>query len=296
MIELAKSQDGIVYYRLEHPHEIDKLRIEDYTYFKKYLGMSDYTGNFKSWLKRKNVLLIVAVCENRVIGWVMNERWYENVRDGKPASVLRAIEVLPEITGKGIGKNLFSLSSEILVGHFITKPVNDVAKKFFMSLEFTSAKINGPIDLSNHPGYMALYDSMKAMPNIPEGIVFHKENIDKCKNQLFANEKEELIKATVKGKITNNAQNLSVKDTQQTAHNKIKEEKKASSTRTSTSENQIMTEPGIYIETQKMMSPCVCGNFNAKKYMVSDERNGIAVICSECERERYFLPKMKSNR
>lgn len=156
MKELAKSENGITFYRLEHPAEIDKFRIGEYVYFKKHLGMSDYVANFKSWLRRKNILLIVAVFKGTIIGWVMNERWNDCSKDAGPVSVLRGIEVHPNIKRKGIGKVLFLLSSMILVGYIITKPVNENAKRFFSSLRFSSTQEDSPIELSNHPGYMAL--------------------------------------------------------------------------------------------------------------------------------------------
>lgn len=159
MIELAKHKNGITYYKLDNPYELDRLTFGEFIYFKKYLGMSDYIGNFKSWLKRSNVLIIVAVSQNKVIGWIMNEKWSEPSIDDKSVYALRAVEVSPEITKGGIGRTLFNLTSMAVYGHIITKPVNEIAKSFFTTMNFITPDQSSPINLSDHPGYMVLkYD------------------------------------------------------------------------------------------------------------------------------------------
>lgn len=47
---------------------------------------------------------------------------------------------------------------------------------------------------------------------------------------------------------------------------------------------------GKYLGMQKMKSPCQCGTLYAKKYLVKGGRKGISIICSNCKKERYFLP------
>jgi hypothetical protein len=55
--------------------------------------MSDYMGNFSSWLKRQSVTLIVGIDDVTIVGWVMTERWNQNAKDGRSVHVLRGIEV-----------------------------------------------------------------------------------------------------------------------------------------------------------------------------------------------------------
>jgi len=348
MNELARYQDGIVYYKLERPYELDKLEFDEFTYFRKYLGMTDYVGNFKSWLRRQNVLLIIAVSQGKVSGWVMNERWNEPSSDGMPVTVLRAVEVSPRITRGGIGRTLFNLSSMVLLGHIITKPVNETAKKFFTSLNFTSPDMNSPINLSNHPGYLVLPDELKSKNVITTGVTVFEDAILKSKNLLFASEMVEIAKKaalserlaggnephipdiTPAAPVQENARYrshlpgvhkaiLNVQQENQVMPDRQQKKQPATAFTPATPDTHVQESarvrsyfpevhqviPDIQQETkvegtfmgiQKMLSPCICGEFKAKKYEMSGEREGVAVICAACGRERYFLSQKRLNK
>ena len=311
MIELAKHQNGITYYKLDTPYELDKLKFGEFIYFKKYLGMSDYVGNFKSWLKRSNVLIIVAVSQNKVVGWVMNEIWSEPSIDGKPVVALRAVEVSPEITKSGIGRGLFNLTSMAVYGHIITKPVNEIAKSFFQSMKFISPDQNSPINLSNHPGYMVLkYDAGRRL-GVVDGLTIHEDAVFKCKSLLFPSDMVEIIKeeaarkklaeksesgvenAVLQDSKTTKATSSSLKS--QSDKSSVQKDVAHSSTKTNNSKPQTLDDSaiGTFMAMQKMMTPCTCGEFRAKKYQVLNEREGIAIVCAGCGRERYFLPQKR---
>lgn len=109
MFELGKTEDDVTFWKLEYDFELDKLKIGEFTYFRKYLGMSDYLANFRSWLKRPTVALVLAVSDNVVVGWAMNEKWSSPSADGRPVYVLRGIEISPQLARKGMGKKCFTL-------------------------------------------------------------------------------------------------------------------------------------------------------------------------------------------
>lgn len=320
MIELAKHQNGIIYYKLDNPYELDKLKFGEFIYFKKYLGMSDYIGNFKSWLKRSNVLIIVAVSQNKVVGWVMNEKWSEPSIDGKPVVVLRAVEVSPEITKSGIGRGLFNLTSMAVYGHIITKPVNEIAKSFFQSMKFISPSQSSPINLSNHPGYMVLKYDINRKLGVADGLTIHEDAVFNCKSLLFPSDmveiiKEEAARKKLAEKSDSGVENAVLQDSKTTKAKKTTMETKAapstsisqsdkssvqknvshSSTKTNNNKPQTLDDSaiGTFMAMQKMMTPCTCGEFKAKKYQVSNDREGIAIVCAVCGRERYFLPQKR---
>ncbi len=294
MIELARHQNGITYYKLDNPYELDKLKFGEFIYFKKYLGMSDYVGNFKSWLKRSNVLIIVAVSQNKVVGWVMNERWSEPSIDGKPVFALRAVEVSPDVTKSGIGRGLFNLTSMAVYGHIITKPVNEIAKSFFWSMKFVSPDQSSPINLSNHPGYMVLKYDISRRLGVVDGLTIHEDAVFKCKSLLFPSDMVELIKEeAARKKLAEKSEsdvgNVASED------NKVMKATNAtsSSPKSQSDQSSAVSEDsaiGKFMAMQKMMTPCTCGEFKAKKYQVSNDREGIAIVCAGCGRERYFLP------
>lgn len=309
MIELARHQNGITYYKLDNPYELDKLKFGEFIYFKKYLGMSDYVGNFKSWLKRSNVLIIVAVSQNKVVGWVMNERWSEPSIDGKPVFVLRAVEVSPDITKSGIGRTLFNLTYMAIYGHIITKPVNETAKSFFWSMKFISPDQSSPINLSNHPGYMVLKYDLNRRLGVVDGLTIHEDVVFKCKSLLFPSEmveiiKEEAARKKLAEKSESDVGNMVSEDNNATNATNVTNATNATNTTNTTSsspksqsdQSSAVSDDSVigkFMAMQKMMTPCKCGEFKAKKYQVSNEREGIAIICAGCNRERYFLPQKR---
>ncbi|MCD4703124.1 MAG: GNAT family N-acetyltransferase [Methanosarcinaceae archaeon] len=268
MIKLAISQNGMTYYSLDHPYELDRLKIGKFTYFKKYLGMTDYVGNFKSWLKRKNVLFLIGVYKGILVGWVMAEKWSELDADGRPVYVLRAVEVSPQVTRKHIGNTLFQLLSTATVGHLITKPVNESAKKFFTNMNFKVPSKSLPVNLSNNPGYMLLLESDKMAPTLG-GVDYMFDNIEDLRTKLFPGEFVSVREGFQKKRL---AKDLDVSDVVRLADGKKE-------------------LPGELISEHKMMSSCKCGAFGAKKYFVTGKRSGVSIVCSGCGIERYFLPQ-----
>ena len=282
MFELGISDDSITYYKLEHAFELDKLTIGEFTYFRKYLGMSDYLSNFQSWLKRPAVVLVVAVKDNTVLGWSMNEKWSSPASDGRPVYVLRGIEVSPKLARMGMGKKIFCFISGILVGHIITKPVNKVAKLFFESLDFAEPAHKGPVDLGNYPGYLILEESRKQSV-VCEGITANEDNVKACRLKLFPKEtvSNSLINVKIEPEVLDSAESPGHVTT------RISGEQPPLDL-----ESPVDFE-GKFLGEQKMMSPCKCGNFLVNKYMVTGKRSGTAFICTNCGVERYFLPMKK---
>ncbi|MEZ5336559.1 MAG: GNAT family N-acetyltransferase [Methanolobus sp.] len=177
MFELGKTEEGVAFYKLEHDFELDKLKIGEFSYFRKYLGMSDYLANFRSWLKRPTVALVLAISGNTVVGWAMNEKWSSASSDGRPVYVLRGIEISPQLARKGMGRKMFYLISRVLVGHIITKPVNKTAKLFFESMDFAEPDSISPVNLMDHPGYLIFEEEKKDTLTI-DGIHLLDENIN----------------------------------------------------------------------------------------------------------------------
>lgn len=302
MIELAHYDNGLSFSKLEYSYELDKLKIGKFEYFNKHLGMSDYMGNFSSWLKRPSVTLIVGINDITIVGWVMTERWKQNAKDGLPIHVLRAIEVSPAIARKGIGKALFLLSFKACPGHMLTKPVNSVAKAFFLSLGFQEPGKNCPVDLSSYPGYLFLpegYD-FKAMP---DELNLSKEGISECQKGISNKD------APRPGSVLSSAQNTVAVSTKETVPLRENVQYNASKTVpktengaanigspvcTSVTETKDIPDPVAlknreFLKEHKMMSPCACGEYMTHKYAVSGKSPGHLFICTACGKERYFL-------
>lgn len=283
MFELGISDDDITFYKLEHAFELDKLTIGEFTYFRKYLGMSDYVSNFKSWLKRPSVVLVVAVRDNTVVGWSMNERWSSPASDGRPVYVLRGIEVSPKLARMGMGKKIFCFISGILVGHIITKPVNKIAKLFFESLNFVEPTHNSSVDLGNYPGYLVLEENRKQIV-VCDGITPYDDKVKSCRLKLFPKEavSDSLINMKKEPEVSESSAECSAHVTTHVPGEEPPED-----------ESGPVDFEGKFLGEQKMMSPCKCGNFLVNKYMVTGKRSGTAFICTSCSVERYFLPVRK---
>ncbi len=280
MFELGKNDEGISFCKLEHAFELDKLKIGEFTYFRKYLGMADYNSNFQSWLKRPSVVLVLALSDNKVVGWSMNEKWSSPSKDGRPVYVLRGIEISPKLARKGLGRNMFYFISNILIGHIITKPVNKNARLFFESMNFVEPSYTSPVDLGNYPGYLILEEDMKESISCKD-VSNCEENITSCKLKLFP---KEMISEATKSNIS------ATKDEIEETH--AKDPLPAVPDEDTTSKESIVFD-GRFIGEQKMMSPCKCGNYVVNKYKVTGKRKGTAFICNDCHLERYFLPIKK---
>lgn len=301
MIELACYDGGLRISKLEYPYELDKLKIGRFEYFNKHLGMSDYAGNFRSWLKRQSVTLIVGIDDVTINGWVMTERWKQNAKDGLSVYVLRAIEVSPSIARKGIGKALFLLSFKACPGHMLTKPVNAIAKAFFLSLGFQEPGKNCPVDLSSYPGYLFLPQGYE-FQNISDELKLSMGGILECQKDLSM---KEVFHPNFTQVSVQNAVAVPVKETMATRgtgqYNISKAEPKAEEEflyvktpgPTSPVSQGIPDTTGSknreFLKEHKMMSSCSCGAYMTHKYAVSGNSPGFLFICTACGKERYFL-------
>jgi hypothetical protein len=306
MIEIARNSEGVRFYLLEHSFELDKLGIGEFTYFKKHLGMSDYMANFKSWLKRPTVYLVVAVLDNLIVGWSMNESWSKPSSDGRPVFVLRAIEISPQLASKGLGRTLFTLISRILPGHVITKPVNTNAKKFFFSLGFSLPAKNCAVDLADHPGYLVLDESAKSGLSV-EKMHLDQDRTEQCIMKLFPGEypasrekPRSVIASAVKAEIPEKVAVIPENATKRAmcTDDDIKGEdcsinKVSLGADVPTQAQQ--DSRGEFIGNQKMLSSCECGENMAGKFLQGGQKAGTAFICASCGRERYFLPLRKTS-
>ena len=286
MFELARTDDGISFCKLEHAFELDKLKIGEFSYFRKYLGMADYFSNFNSWLKRPTVALVLAISNNTVVGWAMNEKWSSPSTDGRPVYVLRGIEISPQLARRGVGKNMFFLIANVLLGHVITKPVNKNAKLFFESLNFVEPSSSSPVNLGDYPGYLILDEGKKEFLSFEDISVF-ENNIRSCKAKIFP---KEICLETVINSVDTAASNdcATLEDTN--IVDSVAVPLTPSDDKNVADSQDPIVFDGKFIGEQKMMSPCKCGNHLVYKYQVTGKRKGTAFICASCNVERYFLP------
>ncbi len=301
MIELACYDGGLRISKLEYPYELDKLKIGRFEYFNKHLGMSDYAGNFRSWLKRQSVTLIVGIDDVTINGWVMTERWKQNAKDGRSVYVLRAIEVSPFIARKGIGKALFLLSFKACPGHMLTKPVNSIAKAFFLSLGFQEPGKNCPVDLSSYPGYLFLSEGYE-FHNVPNELKMSKGGILECQKDISI---KDMFRPAFSSVSIQDAGVVSAKETT-LIRDAIQDSISKAEPKTeveghyvqSPSPASIPVQGGSdptafksreFLKEHKMMSPCGCGEYLTHKYAVSGNSPGFLFVCTACGKERYFL-------
>lgn len=277
MIELARTGDRLSFCILEYPAELEKLKVGEFIYFKKHLGMADYMANFKSWLKRPSVFLFLVISDGTIVGWSMNEKWSKPSLDGRPVFVLRAIEISPELSRKGYGRDLFMMISRFLPGHIITKPVNSNARAFFESLGFMSPETHSPINLNDHPGYLVLSEDERSSLKSATMDDF-EEQIISARGKKFP---QELIIS---------ARSKRSKDD---VRSDLEKDQPPSSEKVSAGSQIVDNTEGEFQGDQKMMTPCNCGGYHAGKFFQKGSRYGTAFICLQCGVERYFLPLKK---
>lgn len=188
MLKLASTPTGgHVYVSFEHPQEVDHLVLTGLGYFTKALGMNNYRGNFKSWIKRPGPILLGCLVENQLAGWCMFEKWDRNDKDGTPISVLRTIEVRPADRGKRIGLNLVALMANIVPGHMATRPFSLKAKQFFEKIGFISPPKVSQIAFENRYGYLLLPSTAKRsfLQMVKQNeLVVDADIIEKCSRGL----------------------------------------------------------------------------------------------------------------
>ena len=259
-------------------------------------------GNFSSWLKRQSVTLIVGIDDVTIVGWVMTERWNQNAKDGRSVHVLRGIEVSPSVSRKGIGKALFLLSFKTCPGHMLTKPVNSIAKAFFLSLGFQEPTKNCPVDLSSYPGYLFLPEGHESK-SISAELKINKGGILESQKDLSIKEVFRPAFTSVSihdPEIMTSKDSTAVRDTVE--HDLLKTgsrtEADVHSVRSSSSgcspidqfaPDTTASKNREFLKEHKMMSPCSCGEYMTHKYAVPGSSPGFLFICTACGNERYFL-------
>ena len=154
------AKHGIVsYFQLDNAGDIDRCKLKEFEFFKQ-MGIIDYKGTFKAWLRKfPKPVFIVAMENDWILGWVHIDEWGEGVaKDGNPVYVLRAIETAPELRKRKIGYRLVLLGVKITVGYMVVKPINQRAEIFFKRLGFKekSEFQRPPLELTKHPTYRIL--------------------------------------------------------------------------------------------------------------------------------------------
>lgn len=151
------------YIQLSEPKEVDSFDINKAGgkrfSFLKDLGIVEYKKTFRIWLREfPRPIFILCVEDGEILAWVYTEEWETSARDGEPIYVLRAIETAKELRNKRIGKRLLMLIAKETPGYLITKPINQGARRFFLTNEFMEKDDleRKPIDLQKHPGYLIL--------------------------------------------------------------------------------------------------------------------------------------------
>ena len=161
------SREGISYFKMENAREVDKIEIpEDEGGFDFFhgLGIIGYDQAFKMWLRKfPRPILIVAMQDSIVVGWVYLEDWNDVAHDGMPVYVLRAIEVHPEFRRKHVGCTLLMLALKEMNGYVIAKPLTPQGENFFRSAGFKAPQEfrKVPVDVSKQPNYLILPPYMR---------------------------------------------------------------------------------------------------------------------------------------
>ncbi len=152
--------------------------MKEFEFFKQ-MGIIDYKGTFKAWLRKfPKPIFIVAMENDSIIGWVHIDEWGEGVaRDGNPVYVLRAIETAPELRKRKIGYRLVLLGVYLTVGYMVVKPINQRAEVFFNRVGFKERNEfkNPPMELTKHPTYRIL--SMSKKQELLEKVPLYFEEI-----------------------------------------------------------------------------------------------------------------------
>ena len=177
MRQLAKH-GKVSYHQIDTPIDIDRCKLKEFEFFRQ-MGIIDYKGTFKAWLRKfPKPIFIVAMNNDFILGWVHIDEWGEGVaRDGNPVYVLRAIETAPDLRKKKIGYRLVLLGVQLTVGYMVVKPINQRAEQFFKRVGFREKNEfrTSPMELSKHPTYRILPMSKKQ--NLIEKIPLYFEEV-----------------------------------------------------------------------------------------------------------------------
>ncbi len=261
MLKLASTADGgHVYVSFDHSQEVEHLEFKGLGYFRKALGMSDYRGYFKSWIKRPGPMLLGCMAENQLVAWCMFEKWDRNDKDGTPISVLRTIEVRPTDRSKRIGLNLVALMANIVPGHMATRPFSLKAKQFFEKIGFISPPMESQLAFENRYGYLLLPSVAKRsfLKTVNQSqLSLEAQNIEKCslhlKTQVL---REEISHHTGFGQafLAAVSKNGSESDVEK-----------------------------VFIKSDTATIPCACGSSSINFFtLTSGEKEHLTVECSRC--------------
>ncbi len=145
--------------QVDTPSDIDKCKLNDFEFFRQ-MGIIDYKGTFKAWLRKfPKPIFIIAMDNDHIIAWIHIDEWGEDVaRDGNPIYVLRAIETSPSLRKRKVGYRLVLLGLYLTVGYMVVKPINQRAEVFFTRVGFKEKFEfkNPPMELNKHPTYRIL--------------------------------------------------------------------------------------------------------------------------------------------
>jgi hypothetical protein len=162
---------------VDSPADIDKSKLDGFEFFKQ-MGIIDYKGTFKAWLRKfPKPVFIVAMENDSILGWIHIDEWGEGVaRDGNPIYVLRAIETSPPLRKRKIGYRLVLLGIHLTVGYMVVKPINQRAEVFFKRVGFKEKSDfrKPPMELSKHPSYRILPMSKKQKLNKKVALYFEE--------------------------------------------------------------------------------------------------------------------------
>jgi ribosomal protein S18 acetylase RimI-like enzyme len=170
-LRLLAKHGKVTYHQIDTPLDIDKCKLNGFEFFRQ-MGIIDYKGTFKAWLRKfPKPVFVVAMANDSILGWIHIDEWGEGVaRDGNPVYVLRAIETSPELRKRKIGYRLVLLGVFLTVGYMVVKPINQRAETFFKRVGFKekSEFRNPPMDLYKHPTYriLSMYTKQKLIEKV----------------------------------------------------------------------------------------------------------------------------------
>jgi len=276
MRELAVNKNaGQRYVLFERPEEVEHISIEKLGYFKKVLGMSNYPGSFKSWIRRPDPLLFGCLTKNLLIGWSMVERWEKTDADRTPIFVLRMIEVAVKQRRRKIGRHLMALVMDAASGHLVTRPLNQRAVAFFKKFGFIEPPPDLSIDLQDKYGYLLLPSVNRLQfvkNNSPEDLVKNNQNIKLCSDEL----KTEVLRQEI-------ARSSGF------AHAFTKVLAKQTDTESDLGSPSVENKRSIKEDTARVS--CICGSVNIEFFSITNgKQKYMSVECQHCGKVWLTVP------
>ena len=269
MIELATSTGGERRYVVfERSREVQNLSLQGLGYFKRVLGMSDYLGSFRSWIERRDPVLVGCLSEAELLGWCMFEPWERSDRDRTPIFLLRTIEVGARHRGQGMGRHLMDLVFRLVPGHIITHPLSTAAQRFFEHLWFLEAPEVLREEMRDRYGYFLLPSAAKQELIIepPDDLVLRAADVQRFADGLRA---EVLQKELVGAKSFAQAFASALPGVE---------------TGTQAIENRYS------IRSVTSQVPCACGSIDIDFFTAVNGREYLSAECEKCGRTWMTIP------